>query len=84
MFFLTASKSAVTGITRALATELSPHNITVNAIAPGYMATNNTQALREDQERTRPFWIVFLLVVGGYHLIWLVQLPSWPLRLQIT
>ena len=41
------------GITRALATELSPHNITVNAIAPGYMATNNTQALREDQERNQ-------------------------------
>ncbi|PSU33724.1 2-dehydro-3-deoxy-D-gluconate 5-dehydrogenase KduD [Photobacterium lutimaris] len=49
----TASKSAVMGITRALATELSPHNITVNAIAPGYMATNNTQALREDQERNK-------------------------------
>ncbi|MDX1301333.1 2-dehydro-3-deoxy-D-gluconate 5-dehydrogenase KduD [Photobacterium sp.] len=49
----TASKSAVMGITRALATELSPHKITVNAIAPGYMATNNTQALREDQERNK-------------------------------
>ncbi|QRG81459.1 2-dehydro-3-deoxy-D-gluconate 5-dehydrogenase KduD [Vibrio diabolicus] len=49
----TASKSAVMGITRALATELSGHNIQVNAIAPGYMATNNTQALREDAARNQ-------------------------------
>ncbi|BBM67523.1 2-deoxy-D-gluconate 3-dehydrogenase [Vibrio alfacsensis] len=49
----TASKSAVMGITRALATELSGHNIQVNAIAPGYMATNNTEALRADEERNK-------------------------------
>lgn len=49
----TASKSAVMGITRALATELSQYNIQVNAIAPGYMATNNTQALRQDVERNK-------------------------------
>lgn len=47
----TASKSAVMGVTRALATELAAHNINVNAIAPGYMATNNTEALRADAER---------------------------------
>ena len=49
----TASKSAVMGLTRALATELSQYNINVNAIAPGYMATNNTEALRADPERSQ-------------------------------
>ncbi len=47
----TASKSAVMGLTRALATELAEHNINVNAIAPGYMATDNTEALRADEAR---------------------------------
>lgn len=47
----TASKSAVMGITRAMANEWARHNINVNAIAPGYMATNNTEALRADEAR---------------------------------
>jgi len=47
----TASKSAVMGITRAMANEWAKHNINVNAIAPGYMVTNNTQALRADKAR---------------------------------
>jgi len=47
----TASKSAVMGMTRAMANEWAKHNINVNAIAPGYMATNNTAALRADEER---------------------------------
>ena len=49
----TASKSAVMGITRAMANEWARHNINVNAIAPGYMATNNTQALRDDEARNK-------------------------------
>ena len=49
----TASKSAVMGLTRLLANELGAHNINVNAIAPGYMATDNTKALREDPERNK-------------------------------
>lgn len=49
----TASKSGVLGLTRLLANEWAPHHINVNAIAPGYMATNNTQALREDAERNQ-------------------------------
>lgn len=47
----TASKSGVMGITRALANEWASHGINVNAIAPGYMVTNNTTALREDAAR---------------------------------
>jgi NAD(P)-dependent dehydrogenase (short-subunit alcohol dehydrogenase family) len=42
----TASKSGVMGITRLMANEWAKHNINTNAIAPGYMATNNTAALR--------------------------------------
>ncbi|WP_196160760.1 2-dehydro-3-deoxy-D-gluconate 5-dehydrogenase KduD [Reinekea sp. G2M2-21] len=49
----TASKSAVMGVTRLLANEWAKDGINVNAIAPGYMATNNTQALREDAERSK-------------------------------
>lgn len=47
----TASKSAVMGITRALANEWAKFGINVNAIAPGYMATNNTAPLRADEDR---------------------------------
>jgi 2-deoxy-D-gluconate 3-dehydrogenase len=49
----TASKSAVMGLTRLLANELAPHKINVNAIAPGYMATDNTKPLREDAARNK-------------------------------
>lgn len=48
----TASKSAVMGVTRLLANEWAKYNINVNAIAPGYMATNNTQQLRADEGRS--------------------------------
>lgn len=47
----TASKSAVMGITRALANEWASQGVNVNAIAPGYMATDNTTALRADAAR---------------------------------
>jgi len=49
----TAAKSGLLGLTRAMANELAPMNINVNAIAPGYMATDNTKALREDPQRSR-------------------------------
>ena len=48
----TASKSAVKGVTKAMANELAPHNINVNGIAPGYIETNNTAALRADPKRS--------------------------------
>ena len=48
----TASKSAVKGLTMTLSNEWAKYGINVNAIAPGYMATNNTQALREDADRS--------------------------------
>lgn len=49
----TASKSGVLGITRLHANEWAAKGINVNAIAPGYMATNNTQQLRADSERNQ-------------------------------
>ncbi len=48
----TASKSAVKGITMTMANEWAKFGINVNAIAPGYFATNNTQALRADRDRS--------------------------------
>ncbi|KMV33829.1 2-dehydro-3-deoxy-D-gluconate 5-dehydrogenase KduD [Franconibacter pulveris] len=49
----TASKSGVLGLTRLLANEWAKYDINVNGIAPGYMATNNTQELREDVARNQ-------------------------------
>ncbi|WP_040977018.1 2-dehydro-3-deoxy-D-gluconate 5-dehydrogenase KduD [Necropsobacter massiliensis] len=49
----TASKSAVMGITRAMANEWAKYHINVNAVAPGYMATDNTAALRADEARSK-------------------------------
>ncbi len=48
----TASKHAVAGLTKALANEWRQHNVQVNAIAPGYIRTDNTQALQDDPERS--------------------------------
>ncbi|MDO5388270.1 MAG: 2-dehydro-3-deoxy-D-gluconate 5-dehydrogenase KduD [Clostridia bacterium] len=48
----TASKSAILGLTRALANEWAGKGINVNGIAPGYMATNNTSQLRDDEKRS--------------------------------
>ncbi|MDK3074350.1 2-dehydro-3-deoxy-D-gluconate 5-dehydrogenase KduD [Sedimentitalea sp. JM2-8] len=49
----TASKSGVAGLTRLLACEWAGQGVNVNAVAPGYIATNNTVALRQDPVRNR-------------------------------
>ncbi|MFC8342320.1 SDR family oxidoreductase [Streptomyces sp. NPDC057280] len=49
----TAAKHGVAGLTKALANEWAPHGVNVNAIAPGYIATDNTQALQDDPVRSK-------------------------------
>jgi 2-deoxy-D-gluconate 3-dehydrogenase len=49
----TATKSAVAGVTKALANEWAAKGINVNAIAPGYMATDNTAPIRADEKRNQ-------------------------------
>ena len=49
----TAAKSGLAGLTKALANEWAKFNVNVNAVAPGYMATNNTAPLRADETRNR-------------------------------
>jgi 2-deoxy-D-gluconate 3-dehydrogenase len=49
----TAAKTGLVGLVRALSNEWAPHGVNVNAIAPGYIATDNTQALRDDPDRFR-------------------------------
>ena len=49
----TASKHAVAGLTKALANEWAEHNVQVNAIAPGYFRTDNTQALQDNPQRAK-------------------------------
>ncbi|MEV0198313.1 SDR family oxidoreductase [Nonomuraea sp. NPDC050691] len=49
----TAAKHGVAGLTKALANEWAPYGVNVNAIAPGYIATDNTQALQDDPARSR-------------------------------
>jgi 2-deoxy-D-gluconate 3-dehydrogenase len=48
-----ASKHGIVGLTRAMANELAAHGVTVNAIVPGYMVTENTAALRADVTRSQ-------------------------------
>lgn len=49
----TASKHGVAGLTKAFANELAVYNVQTNAIAPGYIATDNTKPIREDEKRNK-------------------------------
>ena len=59
-----AAKGGVAQLTRALANEWAAKGINVNAIAPGYMATDNTEALRNDPQRSRQ--ILERIPAGGW------------------
>lgn len=48
-----AAKSGISGLVKALSNEWAGRGVTVNAIAPGYIATDNTRALQDDPERSR-------------------------------
>jgi 2-deoxy-D-gluconate 3-dehydrogenase len=60
----TAAKTALAGLTRGLSNELLPKGITVNAIAPGFIETDITQAIRKDPERTN--WITGRIPKGRW------------------
>ena len=60
----TAAKTALAGLTRGLSNELLPMGITVNAIAPGFIETDITQAIRKDSERTT--WITSRIPKGRW------------------
>ena len=60
----TAAKTALAGLTRGLSNELLPMGITVNAIAPGFIETDITQAIRKDSERTN--WITGRIPMGRW------------------
>ncbi|MEU2427286.1 SDR family oxidoreductase [Streptomyces sp. NPDC007851] len=49
----TAAKHGIAGLAKALANEWAPHGVNVNAIAPGYIATDNTRALQDDPARSK-------------------------------
>ena len=60
----TAAKTALAGLTRGLSNELLPMGITVNAIAPGFIETDITQAIRKDSERSA--WITSRIPKGRW------------------
>ena len=76
----TATKSGVAGITRLLANEWAAKDINVNAIAPGYMATDNTAALRADESAARKSSRASRPAAGARRRISAARRCSWPRR----
>jgi NAD(P)-dependent dehydrogenase (short-subunit alcohol dehydrogenase family) len=79
-----ASKGAVAQLTKALANEWAPKGVNVNAIAPGYMETNNTRALRADPVRSRRSWNAFPPAGGARPKIWPRRRSFWRPRPATT
>jgi NAD(P)-dependent dehydrogenase (short-subunit alcohol dehydrogenase family) len=65
-FFLAGRTAVVVGLTKALANEWSTAGVNVNAIAPGYIATENTAPLRENSKREAAIHGHTLVVDGGW------------------
>ncbi len=82
----TAAKSGVAGLTRGLANEWAKHGINVNAIAPGYMATDNTAAIRADPTAWRASWRASPRAAGASRPISRAASSSWrrPRRTTCT
>ena len=75
-----ASKSGIAGMTKALANEWAKERMNVNAVAPGYIATENTKALREDPFATGPFSTAFPNPAGVRPKTSREPSCSWPRR----
>lgn len=80
----TASKSGVLGLTRLLANEWATLGINVNAIAPGYMVTNNTRQLRDDEQRSGRSSTGFRRAAGVSRRIYRVRWCFWLQEHLIT
>ena len=81
---LPASKSGVLGLTRLLANEWATLGINVNAIAPGYMVTNNTRQLRDDEQRSGRSSTGFRRAAGVSRRIYRVRWCFWLQEHLIT
>ena len=80
----TASKSGVAGLTKLLACEWTAKGVNVNAIAPGYIATDNTMALWADETRNRQILERIPKTAGAVQPTWAGLLCSWPVGRPIT
>lgn len=80
----TASKSGIAGITRLLANEWGSKGVTANAIAPGYMATDNTAQLRADQDRNKSIWTASRPRAGVCRPTSAARRCSWPAAPRTT